>query len=596
MLKEIVIEENRLSDKNSQELNSNKQILTQLDIQKLSVKNIAEVLQYVLGVQATRRGHNNAQTDIKINGGTFEQSLILLNGHPILDPQTGHHLMNLPITVFDIEQIEILTGPQAHAYGINGIAGAINIVTKKVKENQIAANVITGSDFQKDTSNGNIFNTSNLQLGISNISKYARQYLSLSTDIGNGFMYNTQTKNYKGFYTNDITTSNGHKLSFLASYINNSFGANGFYASPFDNNSVEKVNTFFTALKHEKKLNKAWTIKSNISARANKDIYTFKKQNPSYYQNTHKTKSYFANTNLNYGYKKGELGVGLSYNVQQINSSNLGVYERNNIGFFAQNIYRFTQKLSTTIGLFTNYNSQWGISVLPGFDIGYQATKSLKFYAAIGTANRMPTYTDLYYKGPSNIGNDKLIQEKSIGFDLGAKYATQKIQASINAFNRQVNDLIDWTKPTTAAVWQPSNFGLQKVYGLQCYSNFNISDAKLLSFRNITFNYQYNSINVKNNINTIISRYALDYFKHQIIANTTFDFTKHIFATASIRYQNRFNFIDYTLVDARIGYNAKQYLLYADVNNMTNTKYKESNAMPMPSRWFSIGANVRFVY
>ncbi len=595
-MKEVIVQENRLSDKGLRELNTNKQVITQEDIQKLSVKNITEVLQFVLGVQATRRGNNNAQTDIKINGGTFEQTLVLVNGHPILDPQTGHHLMNLPISIFDIEQIEILTGPQAHAYGMNGITGAINIVTKKVTENQITANVNLGSNFLKDTSNENTFNTTNVQLGFSNVTKFSKQYLSLSTDIGNGFIYNTQTKNYKGFYTNDLLFLKGHKLSILASYINNSFGANGFYASPYDNNSVEKVNTFFTAIKHEKKLTKSWTIKSNISIRANKDIYTFIKQNPSYYENTHKTRSYFANSNLNYGYKKGELGIGISYNLQQINSSNLGVYARNNIGFFAQNIYRFSEKLSTTIGLYTNYNNQWGGSVLPGFDIGYEANKSLKFYASVGTANRMPTYTDLYYKGPSNKGNANLIQEKSIGFDLGAKYSTTKIQASINAFHRQVNELIDWTKPTTAIVWQPSNFGLQKVFGLQCYTNLNISETKKFSFRNIAFNYQYNSINIKNNDETQISRYALDFFKHQIVANSTFDFTNHLYATASIRYQNRFNFIDYFLVDARLGYNVKHYFIYADVNNMTNTKYQESNAMPMPSRWFTLGANVQFNY
>lgn len=595
-MKEVIIQENRLSDKLLNEVNSNMQVITQQDIQKLSVKNITEVLQYVLGVQATRRGNNNAQTDIKINGGTFEQTLVLINGHPILDPQTGHHLMNLPISIFDIEQIEILTGPQAHAYGMNGIAGAINIVTNKVSENQIIANVNTGTSFQKDTSNGKTFNTTNVQLGFSNVSKYAKQYLSLSTDIGNGFMYNTQTKNYKVFYTNDLTFLKGHKLSVLASYINNNFGANGFYASPYDNNSIEKVNTFFTALKHEKKLNKSWIIKSNVSCRANKDIYTFIKKNPSYYENTHKTKSYFANTNLNYSYKKGEFGIGISYNLQQINSTNLGVYERNNIGFFAQNIYRFTDKLATTIGLYTNYNNQWGGSVLPGFDIGYQATKTIKFYASVGTANRLPTYTDLYYKGPSNIGNAQLIQEKSIGYDLGAKYTSQKIQIAINAFHRQVNDLIDWTKQTTATVWQPSNFGLQKVFGLQGYTNLNISEAKKFSFRNIILNYQYNSINVQSNDETQISRYALDFFKHQIVVNCIFDFTEHLFATASVRYQNRFNYIDYTLFDARVGYTAKKYIIYVDVNNITNTKYKESNAMPMPSRWFTLGANVRFNY
>jgi vitamin B12 transporter len=595
-LNEIIVQENRMSDKSLSDLNVNTQIITKEDIQKHSIRNISEILQYVLGIQATRRGNNNAQTDIKINGGTFEQTLVLINGHPIIDPQTGHHLMNLPLSVYDIEQIEILTGPQAHAYGINGISGAINIVTKRVKENQIFTNINVGSNFQMDTSINKTYNTTSIQLGVSNATKIAKQYLSFSSDIGNGFMYNTQTKNFKGIYTNDITLLKKHKLSILVSYIHNNFGANGFYAAPYDVNSIEKVNTFFTALRHEKKLSKSWTIKSNISARLNKDVYTFIKQNPKYYENTHKTTSCFANTNLNYRYKKGELGIGLSYSLQTINSSNLGTFERTNIGLYAENRYTINSKLTANFGMFTNFNKKWGISILPGINIGYQASSSLKFYATIGSANRMPTYTDLYYKGPSNIGNDQLIQEKSIGYDLGIKYGNQRTQFSINTFHRYVNELIDWTKPVNSTFWQPSNFGNQNVYGLQCYSNFNISNSKKYAFRNITFNYQFNSIHFKNNTKDIVSRYALDFFKHQIITNSTFDFTRSIFTTASIRYQNRFNYTDYTLFDLRIGYNAKKVLFYIDVNNILNTQYLESNVMPMPTRWCTIGGNIQFKY
>jgi hypothetical protein len=41
-MKEIIVQENRLSDKGLRELNTNKQVITQEDIQKLSVKKITE--------------------------------------------------------------------------------------------------------------------------------------------------------------------------------------------------------------------------------------------------------------------------------------------------------------------------------------------------------------------------------------------------------------------------------------------------------------------------------------------------------------------------------------------------------------------------
>lgn len=596
IINEIIIKENRLSDKLLKENNSNKIVISKEEIQKLSVKNVADILHYAIGVQVNSRGNNNAQTDIKINGGTFEQTLILINGHPILDPQTGHHFMNLPITQNDIEQIEIITGPQAYSYGINGIAGAINIITKSGNENAVSINVTAGSNFEKDTSNNKRFNTTNLHVGWSNSTKHAKQYLSASTDIGNGYMYNTATQNYKLLYTNNLNILNGNKISILASYINNQFGANGFYAPPYDLNSIEYVNTFFGAIKHEKKLSKHWITKTNISYRNNYDRYVFKKQDPSYYENIHRTESIFANTNLNYLYKNGEIAIGVFANEQKINSTNLDTFTRNNIGFFIENRFQWTKKLSTSIGLFANYNQQFSRNILPGAEVGYQVNSMWKIYGSIGTANRIPTYTDLYYKSATNIGNSQLIPEKSVGYDIGSKFYSNQFSLNINLFNRQVAQLIDWTKPDTASIWRPSNFGLQHVNGMNLLMAYNFKNQKRFSFQTISLSYQYLNLSIENNSSEAISKYSLDYFKHQLIAYTTFYFSKHLYTTLSARYQNRFNFKSYAIVDARLAYEAKSFRIFTDVNNMTNEKYLEANVMPMPTRWLSFGINLKFNY
>ena len=43
--------------------------------------------------------------------------LILINGIKINDPQTGHHSMNIPVSIQQIEKIEILTGGGTRIYG-----------------------------------------------------------------------------------------------------------------------------------------------------------------------------------------------------------------------------------------------------------------------------------------------------------------------------------------------------------------------------------------------------------------------------------------------------------------------------------------------
>lgn len=596
-MQEVVIQENRLSNKKLQLYNANKIVITEKEIQNLHIKNIAELLQFAIGVQINRRGNNNAQADIKINGGTFEQTLVLIDGHPILDPQTGHHFMNLPISVNDIEQIEILTSPQAHTFGINGISGTINIVTKKCTGNKVEINALHATNFLTDSATQKTYNTTNVHVGLQYVSKHIKQYIAASTDIGNGYMHNTDTRNYKLLYTNDINFFHNNKLSLLLSYINNEFGANGFYAFPYDANSFEKVQTFFGAARHEKRISKRIVSKTNFSARVNNDYYVFKKDNPNYYYNFHRTQSYFFNTNLTYQFKHGETAIGIFANAQKIQSTNLDTFKRNNQGLYIQNGFKISNKIDANVGLFTTQNNKWGFNILPGIDIGYQATNTVKMFVALGTANRIPTYTDLYYKGPSNIGNDLLIPEKSLGFDMGIKYNSNNLCATVTGFVRKVNDLIDWTKNADSTVWKPSNFGIQIVKGLNLQSTYMPQNTRdNFTLKQITVNYQYLHSNVSNQISNEISKYSLDYFKHQLMLYGTFNISKKLYASPSIRYQSRFNFNDYTIASCRIGFNTKYASFYTDIDNILNTAYLEANASPMPKRWISLGIRFKMPY
>lgn len=591
-MKEIVVQDNRVSDRHLSELNENKRVITREEFQDWSVRNLSDVLQYVLGIQSNRRGTGNAQTDLKVNGGTFEQTLILLNGHPVLDPQTGHHFMNLPISVFDIEQIEVVTGPQAFRNGNNGISGTINIITKKARGKEIAINTTAGSSFRQDSATGQAYGGMQWHAGWQHAGKTGRQYAALSSDAGNGFMHNTGFKNLKALYTNDFNIGD-HRFALLASYIHNEFGAHGFYAYPYDKESVETVGTMMAALRHEKNLGTHFYIKSNASLRFNSDEYIFKRQDPAYYRNRHKTQSYLGNSNLGYRYKRGELAMGLAYNLQAIQSTNLDSFQRHMVGFFLENVYRFTSKFSASAGLYAHYSSRFGLALLPGLDLGYQVHPSLKIYLSAGSANRVPSYTDLYYKGPSNIGNEFLQPEKALGLDAGARYAGTSLSASLNVFHRRVSNLIDWTKPEQGMVWQPSNFGLQQVSGLQLTAHYAPPKKSSGFIRNIGMQYQYNDISVANQAGNVVSRYTLDYFKHQFLANLTVQTGGGFYWTNTMRYQQRFNINEYILLDTRAGYAAKNWHLYIDVNNVLNTSYTESNALPMPSRWLTLGLSRR---
>ena len=53
--------------------------------------HFAELLQQVAGIDIRRRGTSGMQADLYIRGGGFDQTLLLIDGIKVEDPQTGHH-------------------------------------------------------------------------------------------------------------------------------------------------------------------------------------------------------------------------------------------------------------------------------------------------------------------------------------------------------------------------------------------------------------------------------------------------------------------------------------------------------------------------
>ena len=83
------------------------QVITRSEIERAPAQNLNDLLRYIAGADIRQRGPLGAQAEISIKGGNYEQTLILLNGVNVNDPQTGHHNLNLPVDLESIERIEI---------------------------------------------------------------------------------------------------------------------------------------------------------------------------------------------------------------------------------------------------------------------------------------------------------------------------------------------------------------------------------------------------------------------------------------------------------------------------------------------------------
>src|ERR1700728_1159546 len=92
-----------------------------------------------------QRGSGGAQTDITLRGGSFEQTLVLLNGFRINDSQTSHHNLDLPVPIEAMDSIQVLHGAGSTLHGADALSGAVDFITAAPHANLLELNSGFGS-------------------------------------------------------------------------------------------------------------------------------------------------------------------------------------------------------------------------------------------------------------------------------------------------------------------------------------------------------------------------------------------------------------------------------------------------------------------
>ncbi|WP_277631918.1 TonB-dependent receptor plug domain-containing protein [Avrilella dinanensis] len=580
-LDEIIIQSNRLQIPVSQQ-NRNVQIITSEDIEKLPVQTLSEILYYADGVDIRQRGGFGTQADISIDGGSFEQTLVLLNGVKIIDHQTAHNSLNLPVPVEAIERIEILRGPAARIYGVNALTGAVNIVTKKADSNQVFAHVFGGSNFKKDEENDSgMYNNRGVQFGLTLSKNKFNQQLYGSHESGSGYQYNTAFHNNRLLYLGDYTINENNQIEAQVGWVRSSFGANGFYAAPGDREAKEIVSTTMAAIKSTHQLSDRLRLVPQIGYRYNYDDYRYIRQNISTARSQHYTNAVNAEVNANYAMNEGEIGVGTEMRYEQINSNNLGKHERNNYGLYAEYKNYSIQNLIFTVGTYVNYNTVFGWQIFPGIDASLSVTEKDKITFSAGSGQRIPSFNDLYLNQTGNIGNEFVESERAYQFEGGYQHIDDSWTLKANVFHRNIYDFIDWTRVDDTEPFQSNNVGKLQTFGGNLAFGYD--------WKNWNFKLTYTYLNAEMNLDEdILSKYRVRSFRHQII--NTINYThKNWSVSLANRFNERVGYQDYFLTDFRLSYQYKNWVYYADMQNIFDTQYNEAGALPMPGRWATIG-------
>ena len=545
-------------------------------IKNSPASNVSDLLQEITGIDVRRRGVSGVQGDLYIRGGGFDQTLLLVDGMKMDDAQTGHHTLNMILPLYLIERIEVIKGPAARIFGQNAFNGAINIVTKDV----------TGEKKQIDLSLKEISYGSFEQKNISAVTKIitnkAKSLISFSNNNSDGYRHNTDYKR-NNYFVKTSFNSKSSPIDVIASFTENKFGANGFYASPSATEQYEETQASLlgvsTTINSEK-----LSIKPRLYWRRGQDEYIYIRDNPSVYRNLHKTNKVSAELSGSYFSNSGVTGFGIDLSTVNISSNNLGEHDRTTVNLFVDHTFKlFDEKLVLSPGIAVSYFSDMSFHSFPGIDLGYNINSNFKLYSNIGKTFRVPTYTDLYYSDRTTIGNENLNPESATSTELGFKYNTSNFKISGAFFNRKAKNIIDYVKENENDLWNAVNIGSLKTTGFELDFRYNFQNQNYL-------NLGYTNIKDNNYVTNInFSKYSLNSLKHHFTSKLNLNYIRNVNHSFVYKYAERSDKSNYNVLDSKIMYK-KGLFIY--VNNIFDEVYSETNLVPMPGTSFLVGISV----
>lgn len=577
---EEVLIQGKFLDTPYQKVTENIVVISQEEIKNSPAQSIDEVLQQVTGIDIRKRGANGVQSDISIRGGSFDQVLILINGIRMNDSQTGHNSMNIPVDLENVEHIEVIKGPAARRFGNNAFAGVINIITK-VKKGKNVKILAEGGDF----STYNLGFSSNL-----GGEKFA-QYFSANTSASEGYRHNTDYKISNVFYQNQFKLKEG-SIKLQAGFSEKKFGANGFYASPKATEQYEEVQASIVSIAYQQKFGN-FRLNTNAYWRRGQDMYLYIRNKPSVYRNMHIGNNVGGEVNASYQSVIGTTGLGVELRKEFLASNNLGHRDRFlSQVFFEHHFSLFQNKLSITPGIsWANYSTA-GNFFYPGIDVGFMFDDEHKIYANAAKVHRVPTFTDLYYKSKTELGNPELNPESAESFEVGYRFKNEKIMAKASGFIRNSKQATDWVKADINDKWEAKNIGDLKLKGFEV-------ELSHRPFHWLNYSAGYTFIENKRKLgDNLFSKYALENLKHQFIGKAEIKIFKYLSTEIVYRYNQRLNWDSHHLLDGKVSFKKDNYNLYFLVNNITNTQYSDMTAvpLPMPNRWFHIGVTYQIKF
>lgn len=601
----------------SAELGRQVEIVTATQLQLAPVSSIDELLRYLPNIETQSRGAFGTQADFSLRGANFSQMLVLIDGHKINDPVTGHFNSNIPLTTSEIDRIEVIYGPASSEFGPDAMGGVVNIVTKtfarKLPQNQFdATGKILYGEYNLISADPGIYKVwDKLAVSAGALINKSDGNPLLS---GRKNFFNNQT--YSGSLAYQLSPNTS--VAYRYGYDYRDFNAQWYYSTSRFDSAFETVNRnrHHLQLVHEAGIHK--TVLSG-SYMATDDKFVF---NSSSTANNKTTYGLARLTHqLTFSDKFTAL-MGAEYNQRAIESNNRGNHNLWHGALFLLVSYKPVSKVVINPSLRADYDEWNKFYLLPQLSLSYAASKKVNLRLAAGKALRIPDYTELYYNNfathvnPNNrLGNPQLKAESAWNYEAGTDIRIlPALWFSTTLFYRQTKNQIDYIAVNSNTItdltnltpdanyWRAFNNSKVNTLGLDTRLNYHLRFSSNIQSQ-FTVGYSYVDIDVNSNAQPL---YLLLHSKHLISTSLSLKVFKALLnLTGNYRVRESSQYVatidrylkkSYAVWNTSLDYPVLKNNLFINlsVHNVFDMQYSDFVGAEMPGRWMAGGVKFNF--
>ncbi|MFT4747582.1 MAG: vitamin B12 transporter [Congregibacter sp.] len=474
-------------------------------------------LEYDPRVDLQSRNMAEAQADVTIRGGIFENTGFRVGSATLLDPQTGHYFSEIPIAPEMLSEAYILTGADNALYGVNSSVGTVSFDWKPIKT---AGSVSIGAG-------NNNFNLHRVHTGITMPFDAAKDWVL-------GF------EGEHSFSESDGTIDNGDhdfkRTSARVQLVGASSQTDLFFGSqdkffgwpnmytPFNVNETEDLKTQLLMLNHKQYYASDSIFEISAYTRRHNDHYVFSRENPEIFQAFHETE--VKSLALSGRHVQTKL-FALNYSAQFIEDSIESTSLENN--FTSRRYYKASvlpeyqmslkdeQQLTFRLGAaFDNTNRDDSDVSLIG-DMTWNSFNSddsfQTVYLSYAEASQVAGYTAIGGNNTSGLfrSNNSLEREKTKNLELG--FALDGLTWNLDSaiFYRKDNNLTDWTYSLSSTSARSANPVDIETLGWELLVTTRLANAEIITgYTFLDKSEDYGAIDID------ASFYALNYPGHRL--------------------------------------------------------------------------------